>query len=122
MKVTKELECVEIFTARLEEARIKFGSKRFEEVPEDVRDILIAGEMLDQANNEIERLNPHKESFNGELSPVIENMIHDIGMEVDDMKHIILAAQAETKEQMCKASDQTAGRFEKEIAGWEPTK
>ncbi|WP_182027527.1 hypothetical protein [Vibrio rotiferianus] len=120
MKITKEL--VEIFTARLEEARIKFGSKCFEEVPEDVRDILIAGEMLDQANNEIERLNPHKESFNGELSPAIENMIHDIGMEVDDMKHIILAAQAETKEQMCKASDLATGRFEKEIAGWEPTK
>ncbi|HAS6258261.1 hypothetical protein [Vibrio vulnificus] len=95
MELTKPL--TDIFMMRLDEARAKYGSLPFELVPSDVRDILIAGMMIDQAINEIERLNPHKESFTGELSPAIENMIEDVGLEITDVKHIILAAQAETK-------------------------
>lgn len=103
-------------------SRIMQVNFSFELATPTTKAIMIAGKMIEQAMNEIERLNPHKESFSGELSPSIENMIHDIGMEVDDMKHIILAAQAETKEQMYQALEQSTGRFEKEIADWEPTK
>lgn len=64
--------------------------------------ILVGGKMLEQASQKIESLNPHKESFTGELSPVLENMIEDAGLEVTDVKHIILAAQGETRRSFAK--------------------
>ncbi|EOW9544059.1 hypothetical protein ACO11R_004019 [Vibrio parahaemolyticus] len=100
---------------------ITFAHLSFELAPARDKAIMIAGKMLERTMKEIERLNPHKESSTGELSPAIENMIEDAGLEITDVKHIILAAQAETQRQMCTALDQSAGRFEKEIAGWEPT-
>ncbi|OSI59106.1 hypothetical protein, partial [Bradyrhizobium canariense] len=101
--------------------RITQANLSFELATPTTKAIMIAGKMLEQTMKEIERLNPHKESSTGELSPAIENMIEDAGLEITDVKHIILAAQAETQRQMCTALDQSAGRFEKEIAGWEPT-
>ncbi|MDF5103797.1 hypothetical protein P3603_22760 [Vibrio parahaemolyticus] len=113
MKVTKEL--TQSFFARLEEARVKFGDMPFGDLPGDVLDILIAGELLDQATNQIERLNPHKESFIGDLSPVLENMIKDAGLEVDDVKHIILAAQAETNASMMQSMVENVNQQPQEL-------
>lgn len=101
--------------------RITQANLSFELATPTTKAIMIAGKMLEQTMKEIERLNPHRESSTGELSPAIENMIEDAGLEITDVKHIILAAQAETQRKMCTALDQSAGRFEKEIAGWEPT-
>ncbi|WP_030000920.1 hypothetical protein [Vibrio parahaemolyticus] len=101
--------------------RITQANLSFELATPTTKAIMIAGKMLEQTMKEIECLNPHKESSTGELSPAIENMIEDAGLEITDVKHIILAAQSETQGQMCTALDQSAGRFEKEIAGWEPT-
>lgn len=54
MELTQEM--AEIFTLRLQEARERYGELPFEQVPADVKDILIAGAMLDQAQAEIDRL------------------------------------------------------------------
>ena len=101
---------------------ITYANLSFELATARDKAIMVAGKMLEQAMKEIERLNPHKESFTGELSPAIEDLIEDAGLEVTDVKHSILAAQAETKGLMCKEIDQSADRFEMEISGWEPTK
>ncbi|MCS0306308.1 hypothetical protein [Vibrio diabolicus] len=93
--------------------RITQANLSFELATPTTKAIMIAGKMLEQTMKEIERLNPHKESSTGELSPAIENMIEDAGLEITDVKHIILAAQTETQRQMCTALDQSAGRFEK---------
>lgn len=86
--------------------RITQANLSFELATPTTKAIMIAGKMLEQTMKEIERLNPHKESSTGELSPAIENMIEDAGLEITDVKHIILAAQSETQRQMCTASDQ----------------
>ncbi len=54
MELTQEI--AEIFTLRLQEAREKYGELPFEQIPQDVKDILIAGQMLDQSQTEIDRL------------------------------------------------------------------
>ena len=100
MELTQEM--ADIFTLRLQEARERYGERPFEQAPADVKDILIAGTMLEQATNEIERLKPSKESTVGDISPAIEEMIEDVNLEVDDVKHIILFAQKEAKETFIK--------------------